>query len=51
MNAAALLGESLGLSDNVADVLEELFCSFYGLKEKIRINEAHYRLSTKMTKV
>ena len=31
VNGAALLSESLDLSDNVVDVLEELLCSFYGL--------------------
>ena len=31
VNATVLLDESLGLSDNVVDVLEEFFCSWYGL--------------------
>ena len=39
VNAVALLGESLDLSDSVADVLEELFCSLYGLKAEISINK------------
>ena len=50
VNAAALLGESLDLSDDVV-VLEELFCSLYGLKEEISINEARYRLFTNRKKV
>ena len=37
VNATALLGESLDLSDNVADVLEEFLSSLYGLKEEISI--------------
>ena len=40
VNAVALLGESLDLSDSVVDVLEELFCSLYGLKAEISINKA-----------
>ena len=47
MNATALLGESLDLSDNVADVLEEFLSSLYGLKEEISINETRYRLFKK----
>ena len=31
VNGVALLSESLDLSDNVVDVLEELLCSLYGL--------------------
>ena len=51
VNAAALLGGILDLSDNVVDVLEELFCSLYGLREEISINEVRYRLFTKRKKV
>ena len=51
VNAAVLLGESLDLSDNVVDVLEDLICSFYGLREESSINEARYRLFTKRKKV
>ena len=47
VNAVALLGKSLDLSDSVVDVLEEFFYSLYGLKEEISINEACYRLFTK----
>ena len=47
VNAVALLGKSLDLSDSVVDVLEEFFYSLYGLKEEISINETHYRLFTK----
>ena len=43
VNVAGLLGESLDQSDDVVDVLEELFCSLYGLKEEISINKARYR--------
>ena len=50
VNAPAILGESLDLSDAV-DVLEELFYCLYGLKEEISINEARYRLFTKRKKV
>ena len=39
-SAAALLDEILDLSISVVDVLEKLFCSLYGLKEEININEA-----------
>ena len=46
MTAAALLSESLDLSDNV-----ELLCSLYGLKEEISISEARYRLFAKIKKV
>ena len=46
VNAAALLSQSLDLSDNLVDVLEKLCCSLYGLKEEISINEARYRLFT-----
>ena len=30
VNGAPLLSESLDLSDNVVDILEELLCSLYG---------------------
>ena len=45
VHVAALLG------DNVVDVLEELFCSLYGLKKGMNINEARYILLTKWKKV
>ena len=51
VNGVALLSESLDLSDNVVDVLEELLCSLYGLKEEISINEARYRSFTTRKKV
>ena len=51
VNGAALLSESLDLSDNVVDILEELLCSLYGLKEEISTNEARYRLFTIRKKV
>ena len=51
VNAAALLGESLDLSDNVVNVLEDLRCRLYGLKEEISNNEASYRLFTKRKKL
>ena len=49
VNAAALLAQRLDLSDVV--VLEELFCSLYGLNEEISINQARYRIFTKRKKV
>ena len=45
MNAAALLSESLDLSD------VELLSSLYGLKEETSISEARYRLFAKIKKV
>ena len=50
VNPAALLAQRLDLSD-VVDVLEELFCSLYGLNEEISINQARYRIFTKRKKV
>ena len=51
LSAAALLGETEDLDPNVADVLEELFCNLYGVKDEIDINEARYRLFCERKKV
>ena len=51
LDAASLVGEDKNLSSTVKEVLEEFVCKLYGAKQDVEINEARYRLFSKVRNI
>ena len=51
LDAAGLLGDDETVTENVFEILEELFCRLYGFKNQVNINHCRYEAITRKKKM